>query len=104
MKSNVALERFMNSPKIKNLGITKETAVEILKEYNDVALNVLLEQGYIELGNGLQIEIIKILDRVHVLRGIAYKSTRQYKLKISMDENIYKKVDDYYTSLMEDIL
>lgn len=102
-KPNVAIERFIESPKIKNLGITRETALDILKEYNDVAIGVLLENGYIDLGNGLHLEIVKISDRVHVLRGTVYKSTRQYKLKATMGEDIYKRVDEYYNSLLEEI-
>lgn len=97
------LDDLMNSPKIRSIGLKKETVSGILKEYDSIILSHLLDNGYIDLGNGLMIEIVRLTDRVHVLRGVPYKSSRRYKLKLNMDESIYTKIKDYYDKLEEDI-
>jgi hypothetical protein len=104
MKDNNVIDKLMNSPRIKNLGLKKETVVDILKTYNEVAFNTLLENGHIELGNGMIIEVVKLIDRVHVLRGTPYKSSRRYKLKLTMEDIVYKRIEEYYNKLQEEIL
>lgn len=103
MKDNQVVSKLMNSPRIKNLGLKQESVVDILKAYNDIAFDTLLENGFIELGNGLIIEVVRLLDRVHVLRGTTYKSSRKYKLKMTMEDEVYRKIDEYYTRLQEEI-
>lgn len=104
MKDNDLIEKLMCNPRIKNLGLKKESVVDILKAYNRIAIDTLLENGNVELGNGMSIEIVKLIDRVHVLRGTPYKSSRKYKLKLTMDNTIYKQIEEYYDRLLEDIL
>lgn len=101
--NNSVIDKLMISPRIKNLGLKRETVIDILKEYNDVAFNTLLENGHIELGNGMIIEVVQLIDRVHVLRGTPYKSNRRYKLKLTMEDVVYKKIEEYYNKLQEEI-
>lgn len=103
MKNKYLLMKLFSSPKIKSLGVKKEVVFHILKEYNDIAMRHLLENGHIELENGMIIEIVQLLDRVHVLRGTTYKNNRKYKLKLTMEESLYNKIEDYYEQLKEDI-
>lgn len=104
MKNNKIVDDMMSSTKIKNLGLKRESLEEILDIYSQCLVNNLLENGYIQLDNGFNIEVVLLLDRVHVLRGIQYKSNRKYKLKLTMEENIYKQIESYYDKLKEDIL
>lgn len=98
------LDKVMANPKIKNLGLKKEVISSILNIYNEITFHSLLENGHIDLDNGMSIDIVKISDRIHVLRGITYKSHRKYKLKLSMEEYVYKRIEDYYDKLQEEIL
>lgn len=104
MKDNKVLDKLMSNNRIKSLGLKKESIIDILKAYESIAVDHLLENGFIDLGNGITIEVVPLIDRVHVLRGIAYKSSRKYKLKISMEDSIYERVESYYDKLREDIL
>lgn len=104
MKDNKVLEALMNSPRVKSMGLKQESVSDILKIYNNIVIDALLENGHIELSNGMIIEIVKLLDRVHVLRGVSYKSSRRYKLKLTMEDFLYRKIEEYYDQLGEDIL
>lgn len=103
MSENTLIDHMMSHPRIKSLGLKKEAISDILKVYNDVTFSSLLENGHIELGNGMIIEVVKLIDRVHVLRGIPYKSSRKYKLKLTMEDIIYKQIEEYYDKLQEEI-
>lgn len=104
MKENKLIDKLMKSARIKGLGLKREAVESILKEYEEIAFKSLLENGYVDIGNGMTIEIIRISDRVHVLRGVTYKSTRKYKLKLTMMENIYNRIESYYDELEKEIL
>lgn len=104
MKDNKVLETLMNSPRVKSMGLKQESVSDILKIYDNIVIDALLENGHIELSNGMIIEIVKLLDRVHVLRGVSYKSSRRYKLKLTMEDFLYRKIEEYYDRLGEDIL
>lgn len=104
MKDNEILDELMQSAIVKSLGLKKEVVLSILKTYNDVAFNNLLENGHLELGNGMIVEVVQLIDRVHVLRGVPYKSSRKYKLKLTMEDTVYKKIEDYYDQLKQEIL
>ena len=104
MKDNKVLDSLMTNPRIKSMGLKKETVADILKAYNSIVIDTLMENGHIELDNGMIIEIVKLLDRVHVLRGVSYKSSRKYKLKLTMEEVLYRRIEEYYDQLGEDIL
>lgn len=104
MREDKLLDSLMDSPRIKSLGLKKESVLDILKTYNQIVLSTLLDTGHVELSNGMIIEVVKLLDRVHVLRGISYKSSRKYKLKLTMEEYLYRKIEEYYDKLGEDIL
>lgn len=104
MKDDKILESLMNSPRIKSLGLKRESVVDILNTYNSIVLDTLLDTGHVELSNGMIIEVVKLLDRVHVLRGISYKSSRKYKLKLTMEDILYRKIEEYYDRLGEDIV
>lgn len=97
-------DRVMEDKSIKNSGLSKKAVLRILEAYNNALLDLLLDQRIVELGNGMYMEIVNISDRVHVLRGVPYKSTRSYKLKLSMDEKIYERISKYYDKLKEEIL
>ena len=103
MKENEVINNLMKDPSIRRLGLKKDSVVSILKAYSDLALESLLENGNIELGNGLYIDIVKLTDRVHVLRGVPYNSSRKYKLKLTMDNTVYQKIEDYYDALQREI-
>lgn len=103
MKNNTVIDDLMNNPKVKNIGLKRETIVSLLKAYEEVAFNSLLDNGRIELGNGMSIEVIQLLERVHVLRGNTYKSSRKYKLKLTMNDEVYKRIEAYYNKLKEEI-
>lgn len=98
-----SVENFLQHPKIVNLGIKKESLIALLKLYNDITLRKLLENGRIEIGNGMILEVVQLLDRVHVLRGTPYSSNHKYKLKLTMEESIYKTIENYYNKLEEEI-
>jgi len=104
MKNDKILDSLMSSPKIKSLGLKREYVEGILNSYNEIILDVLLDTGHVELSNGMIIEVVKLLDRVHVLRGVSYKSSRKYKLKLTMEDILYRKIEEYYDQLGEDIL
>lgn len=104
MSENIILDKLMTNPRIKSLGLRRETIQGILKAFNDVAIESLLENGHIELENGMNIEVVRLIDRVHVLRGIPYKSSRKYKLKLTMEENLYERIEEYYDELQEEII
>lgn len=104
MKNDLVIEKLMTNSRIKNLGLKKESIIDILKAYNEIAFNILLEKGQIELGNGITIEVVQLIDRVHVLRGVSYKSSRKYKLKLTMEDAVYEKIEEYYNRLQEEIL
>lgn len=103
MRDEKIIERLMNTKSIRNLGVKKEIVESIIQSYNDIALTELLDKGHIELSNGMNIEVVKLIDRVHVLRGIPYKSNRKYKLKLTMEDILYKKIEAYYDKLQEEI-
>ena len=103
MNNEELVDRLVNSPSIRNSGLKREFIEKILDSYRDHLVDIMLENGYINLGNGFIIEIVKLTERVHVLRGVSYKSSRKYKLKLSMEESIYKKIESYYEGLCEDI-
>lgn len=103
MKDNTTITKLMQSPRIKNLGLKQEAIVDILRIYNDILLNELFENGRLEVGNGMTLEVVQLLDRVHVLRGVSYKSSRKYKLKLTMEEDLYQKIEEYYDRLKEEI-
>lgn len=97
------LDTLMNDPKIRNLGLKEEIVSSIIESYSNIAIEELLNNGYLSLNNGMYFEVVKLTDRVHVLRGVPYQSTRKYKLKLSMDESLYSKIEKYYDKLQEDI-
>lgn len=103
MKDNM-IDILMKEPQIKNLGLKRESIIDILSSYNNIVMKNLLDNGNIELGNGMVLEVVQLLDRVHVLRGVPYKNSRKYKLKLTMGDNIYKMIEEYYDKLQEDIL
>lgn len=103
MKNSAVVDKLMNSPRVRSLGLKREIILDILKTYSDISLEYLLENGSIELGNGMIIEVVQLLDRVHVLRGTTYRSNRKYKLKLTMEDTIYKKIENYYDKLQEEI-
>ena len=103
MRTNIT-EELMDSNSIKNLGLKKDTVEDILSIYNNIIITKLLDNGYIELNNGMIIEVVQLLDRVHVLRGVSYNSNRKYKLKLTMTDDLYKKIEEYYNRLQEEIL
>ena len=102
--SNAVLDTLMNSPRIKNLGLKKESVAEMLQSYSDLVIESLLENGHIDLFNGMSLDVVQLTSRVHVLRGVPYKSSRKYKLKLTINDNVYKKIEEYYDKLGEDIL
>lgn len=104
MDNKSLVDELMNTKKVKSLGLKRESVVEILESYSDIALDKLLENGHVELGNGLIIEVVQLLERVHVLRGVTYKSSRKYKLKLTMEDKIYNRIEEYYNKLKEDIM
>ena len=104
MKDDKTLESLMNSPRIKSLGLKKESVIDIVNTYHSIVLETLLDTGHVELSNGMIIEVVKLIDRVHVLRGVSYKSSRKYKLKLTMEDILYKKIEEYYDRLGEDIV
>lgn len=104
MKCDILINKLMNTPHLRNLGLKKEIVESIVDDYNEILLDELLEKGHIELKNGMNIEIVRLIDRVHVLRGITYKSNRKYKLKLTMEDILYKKIEEYYDKLQEDIM
>lgn len=103
MKSNSLVDKLVNDSSIRRLGLKKESVLDIINSYNDIILDTLLENGSVSLDNGIIIEIVQLLDRVHVLRGVSYKSSRKYKLKLTMEDKIYSKIEEYYDKLQEDI-
>ena len=104
MINSKILSTLSSNPDIKRLGLSESSLVAILDSYNDILIDNLLENGRIEVGNGLIIEVVKLLDRVHVLRGTTYKSNRKYKLKLTMEDRVYDKIESYYNKLQEDIM
>lgn len=102
--SNDVLDKLMKNSRIKSLGLKRESILDILRVYEELAFQSLLENGRYEVGNGMNLEVVQLLDRVHVLRGIPYKSSRKYKLKLTMEEDIYKRIESYYDTLKEDIM
>jgi len=104
MKDNQLVDKLMQSPKVRRLGLKKDSVLDILKTYNDIAFDALLEQGHLEVGNGMILEIVQLLDRVHVLRGVPYKSSRKYKIKLTMEQSVYEAIENYYDTLQEEIL
>ena len=103
MKNEKISKALMETPTIRNLGIKEEIVDSIINSYNDILLKVLLDSGFVNLDNGMHIEIVKLTERVHVLRGVTYQSNRKYKLKLTMEEELYKKIEDYYDRLQEEI-
>lgn len=98
------VDKLMNSNRIRNLGLKEGTVIEILESYDSIILDTLLENGVVNLGNGITIDVVHLLDRVHTLRGIPYPNTRKFKLKVTLDDNLYNRIADYYNKLKEDIL
>lgn len=103
MKDDKILEKLMSDPKIRNLGLKEEVISSIINSYNDRVLDSLLENGHIEINNGMNIEVVRLISRVHVLRGVEYHSNRKYKLKLTMEENLYEKIEKYYDDLEKEI-
>lgn len=103
MSNNIHLDKLMELSRIRNLGIKKEAVHTILQLYEDIVFRTLLENGHIELENGIIVDVVQLLDRVHVLRGVSYKSSRKYKLKLTMEDKIYKRIEEYYDTLKESI-
>lgn len=103
MNNKELLDRLMEDSKIKRSGLTPEVIKYIIKTYNDTSLDMLLENGHVELGNDMILEVVQLTDRVHVLRGTPYKSNRKYKLKLTMEDTVYKKIEEYYDRLKQEI-
>lgn len=104
MKNDNLVKELMTNPKIKNLGLREEIVASIIDSYSDIMLKSLLDNGHIELNNGMNIEVVRLIDRVHVLRGISYHSNRKYKLKLTMEDELYETIERYYDKLQEDIM
>ena len=103
MRDEKIIERLLEDKGIKGSSIKKEVVRYIIDKYNEATINELLSKGHIELSNGMNIEIVRLIDRVHVLRGVSYKSNRKYKLKLTMEDNLYNAIESYYDKLQEEI-
>lgn len=104
VSNRAILDSLMESPRIRNLGLKEETISDILKVYNNIIIDILLENGTIDLNNGIVLDVVHLLDRVHTLRGINYPNTRKFKLRVTLTDELYKKIEDYYNKLKEDIM
>ena len=103
-KENKLIEKLHKSFTLKNLSLKSSTIDTVIKEYNKAFMNILLEDGCIDINNGLHLEVVQLEKRIHVLRGIAYEGTRDYKLKATMSNEFYKKLDEYYSDLKKGLL
>lgn len=103
MNNDRIINTLMADSKIKNLGLKEELVSSIIRSYEDLVVDELLDKGYIYLNNGMNIEIVQLTDRIHVLRGIPYQSSRKYKLKLTMDGKLYDRIEEYYERLKEEI-
>lgn len=101
MSDDQVLNKLMKTSTVRNLGLKEERVKEILDTYHKVLLDELLDNGHVELSNGMNLEIVRLTERVHVLRGIAYSNQRKYKLKLTMMDELYEQVEKYYDDLQE---
>lgn len=104
LKNPDVLSKLMKSHRVRSLGLKEESLTSIIDSYESALLETLLDNGHIDLGNDIILEVVPLIDRVHVLRGVAYKSNRKYKLKITMGDELYERIENYYDKLKEDIL
>ena len=102
MKNKVILSKLMKTHNIQRLGLKEESVSDILETYESILLDHLLENGILDIG--VVVEVVPLVERIHVLKGVAYNANRKYKLKLTMDDTTYKKVEAYYNKLKEDIL
>lgn len=103
MKNSDLLSKLMQTPRIKSLGLKEESVSDILSAYANIAFETLLENGKLDVGEDITLEIVQLVERVHVLRGVRYPANRKYKLKITMEDDLYKKIESYYERLREEI-
>ena len=93
----------MEHPDIKNLGLRREAIGKILLLYNDLMMRQLIRDSHVELENGFNIEIVPLTPRVHVLRGVTYQSTRNYKLKLTIHSEVYDTINEYYSKFKKEM-
>lgn len=94
-----AISKLKNSKIVRGIGLTEDTVRSLVEEYHNLVIASILENGYYSAGENLCIEVVPITPRIHVLRNKTYRSTRRYKLKITIGDDIYKKIEESYDSL-----
>lgn len=95
------IDKVVENPKIKNSGLKREVLETILDIYNEATFDVLVNEGYVDIGDYYKAELVKIQPRIHVLRGVEYRSRRNYKLRAYLQPRTYQIVEDFYSELEE---
>lgn len=93
------LSKVLESSKVRSIGLRKEIIEELIGIYNKSVVEVMIDEGFVDIDEYCRIEIVKTQSRVHVLRGKEYSSTRTYKLRTHMHDNLYRCVKDSYSLL-----
>lgn len=86
------IDSVVSDPSLQNIGLRREAVEKILSLYNKSVVDFLVGEGFVEVEDVFRLDIVKTQPRVHVLRGKEYKSTRVYKLKATMSDDVYERV------------
>ena len=90
-----------SSSVIKKYKISPEDVETLIHDYQESVLNTLLSYGYVQVSDNLRLEVVKLKQRKHVLRGQAYDNWRKYKLKAKMNYTLHGRVAETFNELLE---
>ena len=73
-----------------------EVCKQLAKIFIDSVHEILLDQGQVNVTDQIKLKIVPIKARTHTLRGIKYESKRLYKLRPSLEQELYQQIEDEY--------
>lgn len=97
----IVKDMLKNSEVVKQKRISEKELEKFIEEYHDSVFSVLLNNGYVRLSEDMRIVLVKLKDRHYVLRGNSYVNQRKYKLKLKTSREMYDKIEEAYSLLLE---
>lgn len=97
---NESQEKVISKLRSTGSTLSDEDIISVINTYRESLIETMVENGHTYVTNDVRLEIVKIQPRRYVLRGVEYNSMRTYKIKADMGNATYKKVEDFYNSIL----
>lgn len=95
-----SVDKVISKLESEGISLPSETVSHIVDLYKDSLIETMIENGHTYVNDDIKLEIVSIQPRRYVLRGIEYSSTRTYKVKANIGEPVYKKISEFYDSVL----